>query len=57
MVFSRYILRSGLLDHMAALFLVFSRKLHIVFWGFPGGSVVKNPPVNTGDTRDVGSIP
>ena len=27
-------------------------------WGcFPGGSVVKNPPANAGDTRDVGSIP
>ena len=25
--------------------------------GFPGGSVVKNPPANAGDTRDVGSIP
>ena len=25
--------------------------------GFPGGSVVKNPPANTGDTRDAGSIP
>ena len=25
--------------------------------GFPGGSVVKNPPANTEDTRDVGSIP
>ena len=24
---------------------------------FPGGSVVKNPPTNAGDTRDVGSIP
>ena len=24
--------------------------------GFPGGSVVKNPPVNAGDTIDVGSI-
>ena len=24
--------------------------------GFPAGSVVKNPPVNAGDTRDVGSI-
>ena len=23
--------------------------------GFPGGSVVKNPPANAGDTRDVGS--
>ena len=25
--------------------------------GFPGGSVVKNPPVSAGDARDVGSIP
>ena len=25
--------------------------------GFPGGSVVKNPPTNAGDTGDVGSIP
>ena len=25
--------------------------------GFPGGAVVKNPPVNAGDTRDAGSIP
>ena len=24
--------------------------------GFPGGSVVKNPPANAGDTRDTGSI-
>ena len=24
---------------------------------FPGGSVVKNLPANTGDTRDMGSIP
>ena len=24
--------------------------------GFLGGSVVKNPPVNAGDARDVGSI-
>ena len=26
----------------------------IVVWGFPGGSVVKNPPANEGD---VGSVP
>ena len=26
-------------------------------WGFPGGSVVKNPPANAGDIRDMGSIP
>ena len=25
--------------------------------GFPGGSVVKNLPVNAGDTRDAGLIP
>ena len=25
--------------------------------GFSGGSVVKNPPANAGDARDVGSIP
>ena len=25
--------------------------------GFPGSSVVKNPPANEGDVEDVGSIP
>ena len=25
--------------------------------GFPGGSVVKNPPANAGDKRDTGWIP
>ena len=25
--------------------------------GFPGGVVIKNPPANAGDTRDVSSIP
>ena len=25
--------------------------------GFPGGSVVKNPPADAGDTGDVGSVP
>ena len=25
--------------------------------GFPGGTVVKNPPANAGDVRDVGLIP
>ena len=24
--------------------------------GFPGGAVVKNPPANAGDARDMGSI-
>ena len=26
-------------------------------WGFPGGTVVKNPPTNAGDTEDADSIP
>ena len=25
--------------------------------GFPGGAVIKSPPANTGDTRELGSIP
>ena len=25
-------------------------------WGFPGGTVLKNPPANSGDARDVGLI-
>ena len=25
--------------------------------GFPGGSVVKNPPTNAGNPRDIDSIP
>ena len=29
----------------------------IHWWGFPGGSSVKNPPASAGDTRDAGSIP
>ena len=28
-----------------------------IYMGFPGGSVVKKPPANAGDIRDVGSIP
>ena len=27
------------------------------YLGFPGGTVVKNPPANAGDTGDTGSIP
>ena len=30
---------------------------HRADMGFPGGSVVKNPPANAGDTGDMGSIP
>ena len=29
----------------------------VVDLGLPGGSAVKNPPVNAGDTREVGLIP
>ena len=28
-----------------------------VYWSFPGGTVVKNPPTNAGDTRDTDSVP
>ena len=30
---------------------------HTAWVGFPGGSVVKNPPVNAGDLKDLGSVP
>ena len=33
------------------------RQQCISEWRFPGVAVVKNQPANTGDTRDVGSIP
>ena len=29
----------------------------MVIMGFPGGSVVRNPPANAGDTRNADSIP
>ena len=28
-----------------------------MLWGFPGGSVIKNPPANAGISGDTGSIP
>lgn len=28
----------------------------LIYMGFPDGTVVKNPPVNAGDTRDAGLI-
>ena len=31
--------------------------MFFVVWGFPGGSVVKNPPTNAGDARDLGLLP
>ena len=27
-----------------------------IHWGFPGGAIVKNPPANAEDVRDMGSI-
>ena len=31
--------------------------MYVYTWGFPGATVVKNPPANEGDERDTGSIP
>ena len=28
-----------------------------IFWGFPGGSAIKNPPANAGATGDMSSVP
>ena len=49
------------LKSVASVLLVF---YVLVFWpqviwdlGFPGGSVVKNPPTSAGDSGHVGSIP
>ena len=28
-----------------------------LYWGFPGGSVLKNPPASAGDAGDMGLIP
>ena len=36
------------------LFFKFFEYFHRTYWGFPGGSVVKNSPANA---RDMGSIP
>ena len=33
------------------------KRYMVVNLGFPGGAVVKNPPANAGDARDVGLIP
>ena len=42
---------------LAEASLVDSLSLMDLLWGFPSGSVVKNPPANAGDIRDVGSTP
>ena len=49
----------GLLTHIikkigVSLLLIISLDTKIIFEGFPGDPVVKNPPCNAGDT---GSIP
>ena len=36
---------------------VFTIKVMLASWDFPGGAVVKSPPASAGDTRGVGSIP
>ena len=33
------------------------KSQHMVFWGFPGGTTVRNPSANAGDIRDAGLIP
>ena len=30
---------------------------HLLYWGFPGSSMVKNLPAHAGDAGDAGSIP
>ena len=39
------------------LLLLSSYQLHQIVWGYPSGSVVKNPPAKVGGARDAGSIP
>ena len=46
------VLTSSLVSKAAFLLLLFS-SVAKVYWGFPDGSVVKNPPANAGD---MGSI-
>ena len=51
-------------DHRAELPVLYSRFPPAIYlthgsgyMGFPGGSMVKNPPANAEDTRDMGLIP
>ena len=37
--------------------MVLHRVITNIYKDFPGGSVVKNPVANAGDTGDAGSIP
>ena len=49
--------RRTLQFHGKSFFLVALISPPLNFLGFPGGSVVKNPPANIGDSGDMGSIP
>ena len=49
------VINSMSVTELSVLFVCFNRG--IVVWGFPGGSVVKNPPTNAGDARDLGLLP
>ena len=40
--------------NMAVVVLIFILYYDTIDWGFPGGTVVKNPPANAGDTEDLG---
>ena len=42
---------------LSGIYLITIINNYMIFKGFPGGSVVKNPPANAGDLRDAGSIP
>ena len=63
-----YLVSSFSLDRVVKLYILsgtgFKACYNIQFfgnrvqiWGFPGGAMVKNPPANTGDTRDMHLIP
>ena len=42
--------------HIYSIYHIFNHSSVDVL-GFPGGSVVKNPPANAGDAGDTGSVP
>ena len=44
----------ALLDHMVVLFLIFLKNFHTVLQASQVALVIKNLPVNAGDTRDKG---
>ena len=43
--------------HNVSLNLLLIGERRGLFWDFPGGSVVKNPPPSAGDAGDMGSVP